>query len=124
MKRTLIQTAFFLLLVGAVAFAPAQLQAQATTNAPAAPKGDVLRFHGKVIAIDQTAMTLKVGHFTYEVTSQSKIFKGKLPGTLGDGVVGDKASGVYKAEGENRIVLRMTFNKPAPTEEGAPPETK
>jgi hypothetical protein len=129
MKKTLIHIASFTLLVGAVALTPVHSQAQASTNAPTAPRssdkgGEVARFHGSVTAIDQTAKTITVGRATYVVTSKSKVFKNNKPATLEDGAVGDFASGAYKLVDEKRLVLRIEFKPKAGAEGSAPPETK
>src|SRR5882757_8407271 len=63
MKRSLIKIAAFGLLAVAIAAAPSRAMAESTgaTNSVAAPtkkKRDTAPFHGKVSAIDKTAMTV------------------------------------------------------------------
>jgi hypothetical protein len=123
MKRTLIQTAVFILLIGAVAFAPSRLQAQETTNAPAAPKPanpEGRRFNGTITAIDLTKKSFIVGKFEYVVTSKTRIFKGKTPGMLEDAAVGDRAMGSYVHGGEKRMLLKVTFLPPPAAGQSAP----
>lgn len=89
------------LTVAAWLAAPASASAQdaAPTNAPAATapaKKHGLPFHGKVTAVDTTAMTVTVGSKTYKVTSATKISKLNQPATLADIPVGETITGSYK----------------------------
>jgi len=75
----------------------------ATTNAlsataPAHKHG--LPFHGKIAAIDTTAMTVTVGTQVYNITSKTKITKDGNPATLADFAVGDLVGGYAKKEGD------------------------
>jgi Domain of unknown function (DUF5666) len=88
----------------AVATAQAQDSTSTTTNAPAKhKKHDVLPFHGKVSAIDASAMTLTVGERTFEITSETKITKDGKPATLADGTVGEMAGGAYKKGADGKL---------------------
>jgi Domain of unknown function (DUF5666) len=89
-------------IVAAVIATPAVVRAQdASTNTPAATtpapkKHGAPAAHGKVSAVDATAMTItisgKAGDKTYTVTSDTKITKDKKPATLADIAVGDMVS--------------------------------
>jgi hypothetical protein len=67
---------------------------QSTT--PATKKHHVIPFHGKLGAVDTSAMTLTVGKRTFQVTSDTKIARDGEPATLSDGVVGEPVRGAYK----------------------------
>ena len=72
--------------------------------------------HGKVSAVDATAMTLTVstkkgGDQTYAVTSDTKIMKDKAPATFADITVGEFVFGTYKQDGTNMIASRITIGK-------------
>jgi hypothetical protein len=93
------------LCAAAVVAMPASSRAQdATTNAPAveqtAPakpsKPRTLPFHGELASVDTNAMTLAVGKRTFQITSQTRIFKGEKPATLSDGVAGQPVRGSYR----------------------------
>ena len=69
--------------------------------APAHKKGHgSLPFHGKLAAVDATAMTVTVGKQTYNITSETKLSKDDKPATLADFVVGDMVGGAYKKDGD------------------------
>jgi hypothetical protein len=124
MKRIITQILTFTLLAGAVVLAPSRVQAQdtSTNSAPAtpAPKKHP-HFHGKVNAIDLTAKTITVGKTTYQVTSDTKIFKEGKPATLEDGAVGDGARGLYKHDGDQKVLVRLYFGPPPPADGSMPP---
>jgi hypothetical protein len=66
---------------------------QSTTTKPKAP--GTIPFHGKLKAVDASAMTLTVGSRTFEVTAGTKIFNNGEPATLSDGKVGEPVRGSY-----------------------------
>lgn len=66
-----------------------------TTNPKPAKHGSI-PFHGKINAVDTSAMTLKVGARTFEITADTKIFNNGEPATLSDGKVGEPVRGTYK----------------------------
>jgi len=111
-----------------IAAAPVALRAQeSATNAPApAPvqsvpavqptpatqpvppphkpkKHDHSVFTGTLSDVDTSAMTLKVGSRTFEITSETKITKDGLPATLSDGVKGEPVSGTYKKDASGKL---------------------
>ncbi len=75
-----------------------------STNAPAfnlpATGKKHNQFHGKIVAVDTTAMTVTVGTKTFNVTSTTKITKDGKPATLADFAVGDVVAGNFKKDGE------------------------
>jgi hypothetical protein len=123
MKRTLIHTALFTLLIGAFVIAPARVQAQNnSTNAPAstAPKKHEPRFLGYVTAVDLTAKTVAVSYKTYDVTSQTRIYLHDKPATLEDFKVGERVMGSYiNAAGDKKTLVKISIMA-APPQGGAP----
>jgi predicted secreted protein len=85
-------------------FTRAEDSATATAPDAAAPAHkkahSTLPFHGKLAAIDTTAMTVTVGKQTYSITSETKISKDDKPATLADFAVGDMVGGGYKKDGD------------------------
>ncbi|HWX22306.1 MAG TPA: hypothetical protein VN578_20590 [Candidatus Binatia bacterium] len=66
--------------------------------------------HGKLAAVEMTAKTITLGKHTYQVTSETKIFKGGKPATLEDGVVGEPVSLGYKTGKDGQLVAtKVTF---------------
>lgn len=110
MKRQIIKSALFSLLVAALIAVPAISRAQDATNAPgsqtAAP-AKKLPFHGKAAAVDTAAMTVTVGTMVINVTSETKISKDGKPATLEDIKVGDVVSGSYKKDDQGKLNASM-----------------
>ena len=104
MKKNL---ALYALVAAVLIAAPLSLRAQnaASTNAAAAPvaKKHGLPFHGKVAAVDATAMTVTVGTKTYNVTSSTVITKDAKPATLADITVGETISGYAKKDAAGKL---------------------
>ncbi len=114
------------LFAAALMVAPATIHAQDATNAPATPdtsvkhkKHDTVPFHGKLIAVDKNAMTLKVGERTFEISSETKISKTSGPATLADGVVGEMVSGVYKKSKDGKLIATTVHFGPKPESDQA-----
>src|ERR1043165_9629505 len=85
----------------------------AQSEAPAAEKKaarNSLPFHGKLKSVDASAKTIAIGERTFQVTSDTKIFKGDQPATLSDGVVGEDVSGSYKKTDDGKLdILNVHF---------------
>ncbi len=125
MLKSIMRFGAFGLLAAAIAGAPTQLQAQ-TTNAPAAAKKTTVEkkaatgtkrsgggVHGNLAALDKAAKTITVGKHTYQVTSETKIFKAGNPATLDEGVVGEYVSLGYKTAADGKLnATKVTFGKP------------
>lgn len=73
----------------------------AESSKPAKKHG--LSIHGKVAAVDTTAMTVTVGKSTANVTSETKILKDGKPATLADVTVGEMISIVYKKNDSGKM---------------------
>ena len=116
MKKTTIKITALSLFAATLLVVPATVHAQEATNAPAMPgttvkhikKHETLQFHGKLVALDKNAMTLKVGERsgerTFEISSETKISKAGGPATLADGAVGETVSGAYKKSKDGKLV--------------------
>ena len=102
MKKTIAKVAVLSLFTAIMVAVPSFVYAQgATTNVPASgqstsPKHTIIPFHGKLDAVNTNAMTLTVGNRTFQVTSDTKIFKNGKPATLSECVVGEPVRGTYK----------------------------
>lgn len=113
------------LVIGAAVSAPAQstnANATATTNKPAKketsakkeapakgsatkPKDARVPFKGSVGSVDRTAMTIKVGERTFQVTSTTRIIKAGKPATFADATVGEECAGSYKKTADDKLEL-------------------
>lgn len=116
MKKTVLKLAVCSLLAAAVALAPTQgfAQEKKKDDAAAAPEGgkkkrEGLPLNGKVVAIDKSAKTVKVGEQTVQITSETRIRKAGKEATLDDGVVGDEAGIYYKKDGDKLVALSVRF---------------
>jgi len=104
MKKYIAQITVLSLIATAMVVVPVVAHAQDTnvnassnqTTTPKLKKLNAIPFHGKVDAVDNNAMTLKVGNRTFQVSSDTKISKDGQPATLSDGVVGEPVRGTYK----------------------------
>ena len=105
------------LIAAAIAITPLSVQAEKTNQVPTEKKEEararkVLPFNGKLKAVDKTAKTISVGKLTFEITSETKIFKDDQPATLADGVVGEAVSGGYtKTEDGKLKATKIHFGK-------------
>jgi hypothetical protein len=87
-------------------------------------------FHGKLEAVDKSAMTITVGSQVKRVvtiTSQTKITNGGKPATLEDGVIGEDVTVSYIKSGDGadakytaRYVRFGSGKKTEPTSPPAP----
>lgn len=108
--------ALYAIVAAALISAPSALRAEdaSGTNAPAvtAPKKHGGQpYHGKITAIDATAMTVTVGTKTFEITSSTKVTKEGKPATLADFAVGDSVAGSYKKDGEKMAATSLHDHK-------------
>jgi hypothetical protein len=105
MKKNLVKIALLGLVTAALVAVPTLSRAQDSTNTPAAiaPKKNGLPFHGKLAAVDPTAMTVTVGTLTINVTATTKITKDGKKATLADFVVGDTVGGSYHKDSDGKL---------------------
>ena len=105
------------LVIGLAVSVSASIQAQSTNKPAAAKKAPTDEkhksahpFHGKLAAVDHAAKTITIGKSVYQITSDTKINKGGKPAVLGDGVVGEEASGYAKPmEGGKMYAATLNF---------------
>jgi hypothetical protein len=89
-------------------------KAAGAKKAAAAKKSGVLGFHGKLAAVDQVAKTITVGTRTFQITSETRIFKDGKPAILEEGVIDEPVSGGYKKVDQNKLVAtKVSFGAPA-----------
>jgi hypothetical protein len=104
---------FSSLITASILALPALSRAQdADSSAPAAAKSKHgAPFHGTVDSLDTNAMTLTVGSRTFQITSDTRIFKNDKPAILADGTPGQHVSGYYKPadEGTNLNASSVYF---------------
>ncbi len=101
-------------------------EAPAAGEKAAPGKKQTLPFHGKISAVDATAMTVTVGKTTLSVTSETKITKDGKPATVAELAVGDQASGAYKKDdaGKTNATLIRVGAKGEKAGAEAKPESK
>jgi hypothetical protein len=90
----------------------------ATTTTKKAKKITYMTFSDyKVSAVDTNAMTLTVGKYTFNVTSETKLTKDGQPATLADVTVGGKATGFCKTGTDGKLTATTVdySTKPAGT---------
>jgi hypothetical protein len=123
MKKSLLKIALLSLLAVSIAGNPAAISAQTTNKPPTEKKEGTekkarpIPFHGTLSAIDKGAKTISVGERVFQVTSETKIYKGeKAPATLDQGVVGAPVTGTYK-KGETGKLMAYTIHFSSKTEE-------
>ncbi|HZV35300.1 MAG TPA: hypothetical protein VFB72_12060 [Verrucomicrobiae bacterium] len=118
-----IATILAALVVGVPLGASAQDKAAPENSTPAAPaRTRALPFHGKLESVDKVNKTITLQgktKRTFEVTSETKITKGKdrKPATLDDGAAGDDVSGSYtkSADGKTLKLRSLRFEPNGPT---------
>ena len=105
--------AIYALVAAALVAAPAIVRAQDNSHKPdateshKAAKKHGLPFHGKIAAVDTTAMTVKVGKMTINVTSDTKIFKEGKPAAFSDLTVGEKINGAYQKDDAGKMTASV-----------------
>lgn len=122
MMNRVLKAGAFALLAAAMAGLPVCLQAQtnqspAATNNAAAEKNEAPArkrtagpFRGKLAAVDRVNRTITVGKRTFQITSETKIFKGRTPATLEDAVVGETVSGGFRTAPDGKLnATKLTF---------------
>jgi hypothetical protein len=102
MNKSILKFALLGLLAVAVAGTPVVLHAQ-STNAPAKRRNTTIPFHGKLVAVDNTAKTISIGKETIQITSETKITKNAKAAVLEDAAVGDDVGGTYRKDAEGKL---------------------
>lgn len=105
------------LMAAFAAFAALNVQAADKDQKP--PSGEKggksghVPFHGKVVSVDKTAKTIKVGERTFHVMGTTKVNKTGKPATLDDVTVGEEVRGAY-TEKDGKLELLSLGIGPAP----------
>ena len=113
MIKSIVKLVFVGVLGAIVVGAPVRLYAEdkppAEKKAPPAgeKKKRVTPFNGKLAAVDKATKTIKVGERTFQITSETKIFKGEKPGTLDDAVVGEAVSGGLHTADDGKLTATL-----------------
>jgi hypothetical protein len=76
-------------------------------------------FHGKLVAVDKSAKTITVGKRTFQITSETKMFKAGKPATLDEGIIGEEASGYVKPTEDGKLVATKVNFGPKASAEGS-----
>lgn len=115
MIKSILKIGLLGLLAVAVAGTPIALHAQdAPSNNQPTAKARNVPFHGKLKAVDNTAKTITIGTHTIQITSETRINKDGKPATLGDGVVGENVSGLFKRSADGKFeALSINFGAKA-----------
>lgn len=121
MLKSIVKLSAAALLAAAFVATPLPLLAQSTNKAPAekiqatAKKSGAGPFHGKLASMDKVAKSITVGKRTFQITSETRIFKGDKPATFDEGTVGEEVSGYVKPTADGKLVAtKLTFGaKPA-----------
>jgi len=92
----------------------------ATNGAATKPKNERLPFKGTVDAVDKSAMTIKVGERTFQVTSGTMIIKAGKPATFDDAKTGEECGGSYKKTSGDKLELLSLRLGPKPDGAAAP----
>jgi hypothetical protein len=123
------------LLSAALLSTPIQLHAQATNKPAADKKSDKksateakqstskpksIPFHGNLVALDKSAKTISVDKRVFQVTSETKIFKGDKPATLDEGTTGEVVTGSYIKGDDGKLTAHSVYFGGKPKK----PETK
>ncbi len=126
MKKSLLKLGACGLLAMAIAGTPTMLMAQ-STNKPATAakkttaekkettekKTRAVPFNGELMAVDKNAKTITVGKRVFQLTSETKVYKGeKTPATLDEGVVGQPVRGSYHKTDDGKLIANSIYFGP------------
>jgi hypothetical protein len=107
MKNTIVKIACFASVAVALTDMPAISQTDVSTNIPAARTPAPVKrsvIHGKVVALDATAMTFTVGSTTIAITSNTKISKAGKPAVFADITAGETVASAYKKDDAGKLI--------------------
>jgi hypothetical protein len=107
MKNTIIKFACFASVAVALSDMCAIGQTDVSTNMPAARTPAPVKrsvIHGKVVALDTTAMTFTVGSTTIAITSKTKISQAGKPAIFADLTVGETVASAYKMDDAGKLI--------------------
>lgn len=80
-------------------------KSEAPSATEAKPKRDTAPFRGRVVEVNKTDMTIKVGQRTFQMTSSTRITKAGKPATFDEIAVGDMVTGQFRKTEEGKLEL-------------------
>jgi len=89
--------------------APAEKKSSTEKKEPAEKKQSPVPFRGNIVTIDKGAKTITVNKRTFQITSETKIFKSDKPATFADGAVGDYVTGSYKKTDDGKLIAHSVY---------------
>jgi hypothetical protein len=89
--------------------APAEKKSSTEKKEPAEKKQSTVPFRGNIVTIDKGAKTITVNKRTFQITSETKIFKSDKPATFADGAVGDYVTGSYKKTDDGKLIAHSVY---------------
>ncbi|HSU53280.1 MAG TPA: hypothetical protein VLT36_04400 [Candidatus Dormibacteraeota bacterium] len=88
--------------------APAEKKSSATAE-PSTKKSRSIPFEGNVTGVDKSAKTLKVDKRTFQITSETKIYKGDKAALLESGTEGEYVTGSYKKTEDGKLIANSVY---------------
>jgi hypothetical protein len=89
--------------------APAEKKSSTDKKEPAEKKQASIPFRGNIVTMDKGAKTITVNKRTFQITSETKIFKSDKPATFADGAVGDYVTGSYKKTDDGKLIAHSVY---------------
>jgi Domain of unknown function (DUF5666) len=89
--------------------APAEKKSSTEKKEPAEKKQAPIPFRGNIVTLNKGAKTITVNKRTFQITSETKIFKSDKPATFADGVVGDYVTGSYTKTDDGKLIARSVY---------------
>ena len=89
--------------------APAEKKSSTEKKEPAEKKQAPIPFRGNIVTLNKAAKTITVNKRTFQITSETKIFKSDKPATFADGVVGDYVTGSYTKTDDGKLIARSVY---------------
>jgi hypothetical protein len=82
---------------------------KATKKEPGENSRRAIPFRGVLGAVDKTAKTISVGERTFQITSETRIFKGGKPALLESGVLGEPITGSYRKAADGKLMAASVY---------------
>lgn len=133
MKRFLLTIALLVWFALVTALPPTALAQPANPGPPEkkaaakpapAKKPSAGPFNGKLAAVSLEAKTIQVGKRTFQITPETKLYKGGKPAGLPDAVVGENVSGYVKPTEEGKWLATTVNLGPKPGKDKSKSESK
>jgi hypothetical protein len=123
MIRSIVKVCALSFFAAGIGGLPVQLLAQ-STNKPSAEKKSAsgkketpkvekkqstLPYKGNLTAVDKTAKTITVGKRTFQITSETKIFRGAKPAKLEEGVTDEYLTLSYHKTDDEKFIAHNVY---------------